>query len=171
MHRARTTKKYLADNAVRLFWGDRWPPNSPDMNPIEHLWPMVTKQLSGKVFAGREALCAGGLCFHTRCASVVSFHALAPGSPEAGQGGGGTLATECLFWCYNVCQTPTSRCGPICGFSMRPMLPHHRKVRGKIGGVVRKVMLSNRTKSYAPYCRTESFPVAHSRWRACGAPH
>ena len=26
------------------------------MNPIEHLWPMVTTQLCGKVFASREAL-------------------------------------------------------------------------------------------------------------------
>ena len=56
VHRARSTVRYLQQNAVRLFWGDRWPPNSPDMNPIEHLWPIVTAQLSGQVFAGREAL-------------------------------------------------------------------------------------------------------------------
>ena len=52
----RTTTRWLQQKRVRLFWGDRWPPNSPDMNPIEHLWPMVTQKLSGKVFSGKEAL-------------------------------------------------------------------------------------------------------------------
>ena len=56
MHRARTTIRWLNQKSIRLFLGDRWPPNSPDVNPIEHLWPLVTEQLSGKVFSGKEAL-------------------------------------------------------------------------------------------------------------------
>ena len=56
MHRANTTRRWLATNQIRVFFDNRWPPNSPDMNPIEHLWPMVTRRLAGRVFAGREAL-------------------------------------------------------------------------------------------------------------------
>lgn len=29
---------------------------SPDMNPIEHVWPIVGRMLEGRVFSGREAL-------------------------------------------------------------------------------------------------------------------
>ena len=29
---------------------------SPDMNPIEHLWPWVLRHLDGAVFTGREQL-------------------------------------------------------------------------------------------------------------------
>ena len=35
-----------------------WPPMSPDLNPIEHLWPMVLRHLNGAVFSGREQLWA-----------------------------------------------------------------------------------------------------------------
>ena len=27
---------------------------SPDLNPIEHLWPMVLRHLNGAIFSGRE---------------------------------------------------------------------------------------------------------------------
>ena len=33
-----------------------WPPQSPDLNPVEHLWPIVLRQLNGCVFSGREQL-------------------------------------------------------------------------------------------------------------------
>ena len=33
-----------------------WPAMSPDMNPIEHLWPMVLRNLNGAIFSGREQL-------------------------------------------------------------------------------------------------------------------
>ena len=33
-----------------------WPPQSPDLNPIEHLWPIVLRTLRGQVFAGMEDL-------------------------------------------------------------------------------------------------------------------
>jgi transposase len=39
-----------------MFNGGEWPPNSPDMNPIEHVWPLVLQTLSGRVFSGREDL-------------------------------------------------------------------------------------------------------------------
>ena len=32
---------------------------SPDMNPVEHVWPLVRKDLEGQVFSGREALWTG----------------------------------------------------------------------------------------------------------------
>ena len=39
-----------------MFDGDRWPPCSPDMNPIEHVWAMVSRELVGQVFANRDRL-------------------------------------------------------------------------------------------------------------------
>lgn len=38
------------------FNGGVWPPQSPDLNPIEHLWPMVLHKLRGHVFAGKDQL-------------------------------------------------------------------------------------------------------------------
>ena len=29
---------------------------SPDLNPIEHLWPFVLRELNGAIFSGREQL-------------------------------------------------------------------------------------------------------------------
>ncbi len=29
---------------------------SPDMNPIEHVWPIVLRLLEGRVFSGRDSL-------------------------------------------------------------------------------------------------------------------
>lgn len=33
-----------------------WPPQSPDLNPVEHLWPMVVRKLVDRQFASKEAL-------------------------------------------------------------------------------------------------------------------
>ena len=41
---------------IRRFNGGVWPPQSPDMNPIEHLWPMVAHELRDCVFSGKESL-------------------------------------------------------------------------------------------------------------------
>ena len=41
---------------MRMHDGGVWPPMSPDMNPIEHVWPMVTRALEGSVFAGKDQL-------------------------------------------------------------------------------------------------------------------
>ena len=39
-----------------MFNNGDWPANSPDMNPIEHVWPLVSRQLIGHVFSSRDAL-------------------------------------------------------------------------------------------------------------------
>ncbi len=36
--------------------GGVWPPMSPDLNPIEHLWPIVGRALAGCVFSGKDQL-------------------------------------------------------------------------------------------------------------------
>ena len=56
VHRATSTRTWLTTNRVRMFYEDKWPPNSPDMFAIEHLWPKVTHMLAGKGFVGKEAL-------------------------------------------------------------------------------------------------------------------
>ena len=56
VHRSRSTRAWLNANHVRLFNADNRPPCSPDMNPIEHLWPLVTFMLRGKTFANRDEL-------------------------------------------------------------------------------------------------------------------
>ena len=57
-HRALTTQAWLRRNKIPLLNRGFWPPMSPDMNPIEHLWPMVLKKLNGGIFSGREQLWA-----------------------------------------------------------------------------------------------------------------
>ncbi len=56
VHKARTTTSWLRNKRVRMFNGSVWPSNSPDMNPIEHVWPIVGRKLVGKVFSDRDAL-------------------------------------------------------------------------------------------------------------------
>jgi hypothetical protein len=36
----------------------RWPPHSPDLSPIEHMWALVKKRLRGRKFADEDALFA-----------------------------------------------------------------------------------------------------------------
>jgi transposase len=42
IHTARLTKGWFEDNEIRLL---DWPPNSPDMNPIEHIWKELKSKL------------------------------------------------------------------------------------------------------------------------------
>ena len=55
-HRANSTTYWLQRKRVARHNGGVWPPMSPDMNPIEHLWPWVLRRLEGAVFTGREQL-------------------------------------------------------------------------------------------------------------------
>lgn len=57
-HTARHTTSWLHTNNIRRFNGGIWPPSSPDMNIIEHLWPMVGRVLMGKVFTSKDHLWA-----------------------------------------------------------------------------------------------------------------
>ena len=54
LHKAKSTSRWMENNNVRPFNGNNWPPCSPDMNPVEHIWPLVTKMLAGQVYSGRE---------------------------------------------------------------------------------------------------------------------
>lgn len=58
MHTSGSTTAWLTTNGVRLLNDGVWPPQSPDMNPIEQLWPAVLKQLEGQMFNSKAALWA-----------------------------------------------------------------------------------------------------------------
>ena len=56
VYQSTSTRSYLNTQGVRLFNEGIWPPNSPDMNPIEHVWPVVGRKLQGKIFPNTDAL-------------------------------------------------------------------------------------------------------------------
>ena len=47
-HTSRSTVAFLEANGVRVL--PDWPPNSPDLNPVEHCWAWMSKQLIGMRF-------------------------------------------------------------------------------------------------------------------------
>ena len=42
IHTATATKNWFKDHAITVM---EWPPNSPDMNPIEHIWRILKAAL------------------------------------------------------------------------------------------------------------------------------
>lgn len=43
-------------NGVRMLADGEWPAMSPDLNPIEHLWPMVNRHMQDLIFSGKDDL-------------------------------------------------------------------------------------------------------------------
>ena len=56
VHTATSTMKWLHQNGVKLLNGGCWPPNSPDLNPVEHIWPLVSRQLEQTVLSSTDHL-------------------------------------------------------------------------------------------------------------------
>ncbi|KAG1705289.1 hypothetical protein DVH05_028532 [Phytophthora capsici] len=57
IHTARVAKWYLKDQGVRVMW---WPAKSPDLNPIENLWGILSRAVyvNGKQYDTKEELVA-----------------------------------------------------------------------------------------------------------------
>lgn len=64
-HTAKKTKTKLKAEAEHQ-WIQDWPPNSADVNPIEHMWKLVKDRLRGKTFESVEEFMAEAMiAWHT----------------------------------------------------------------------------------------------------------
>jgi hypothetical protein len=43
-HKSRVSMAWFAENGVEVM---DWPPRSPDLNPIEHIWSLIDQRISG----------------------------------------------------------------------------------------------------------------------------
>ena len=50
-HTAKVTKKWLANNSIDVMF---WPGQSPDLNPIENIWAIISHALAGKTFLNKN---------------------------------------------------------------------------------------------------------------------
>lgn len=53
-HSAHSTQRWLAAHRVDVL--PSWPPYSPDLNPVEHCWAYIARQMLGRVFKTEEDL-------------------------------------------------------------------------------------------------------------------
>ena len=53
IHRARVTEAFLAQNHITTM---DWPANSPDLNPIEHLWHHMKMKFHAEFFNARHTI-------------------------------------------------------------------------------------------------------------------
>ena len=44
-HTARVTRQYLLDETIEVM---EWPARSPDLNPIEHVWDMISRRIASR---------------------------------------------------------------------------------------------------------------------------
>lgn len=56
VHTAADTMNWMRRNNIKLLNDGIWPANSPDINIIEQLWPMVNRHLENCVYSSVEAL-------------------------------------------------------------------------------------------------------------------
>lgn len=52
-HTARSVKTWFEANSVPVL---EWPSQSPDLNPIEHLWGVIKKEIKGKCATNKKNL-------------------------------------------------------------------------------------------------------------------
>lgn len=52
-HKSGVTMKWLSNNGVELL---DWPPQSPDLNPIEHLWSILKRKIREHSITSKESL-------------------------------------------------------------------------------------------------------------------
>ena len=52
-HKSKYFEEYFENKSIKVI---EWPSNSPDLNPIEHIWAYMKNKLSGKIFKKKEDL-------------------------------------------------------------------------------------------------------------------
>ena len=45
-HTSKITQVFLQENRVNLISKEDWPPNSPNLNPIEDIWGVMVQELN-----------------------------------------------------------------------------------------------------------------------------